>query len=119
MGIRQIMSSDQLKVSFDKTHQVDARPVAVYDVLTKTCILIFKSHRACDAYVFNKNINYTGNYIKSKTKSKKNFFDRTLAFRNANDQQIDLLGDKDVHIINLNFYRDERKMLIPMFSKMK
>lgn len=85
--------------------------VAVYDVELKECVLIFSSMIKCGQYllthVAHKGSVYQGGYIRTYVMNKgrchKNIFNRPLAFRKANKEQIEQLGEELFVVLNPDF----------------
>jgi len=91
----------------------EALPVAVYCTIKKKCVMIFASSEKCDRYVFDKRMYTTSrtrylSYAKGKTA--KNAFKSLLAFRLANTQQKEILGDLDLVILDDEFLRYDVKV---------
>lgn len=77
-------------------------PVAVYDVEMKKCVAIFSSLFRTAMYVFDnpqmsRRIN---RFIINKSRLERNKFNRPLAFRKANSEQIQKLGTNDFLILD-------------------
>lgn len=85
-------------------------PIAIYCTEQKRCVMIFASMTRTDKYVFAP-LKYSPSrsryLVQNKGKTNKNVFGKMLAFRYANVEQKEILGEDGIVILDEAFVRPE------------
>lgn len=102
--------TDSIGTSNRTYKEENITPIAVYDVEDKKLVLIFFSTKATSIYLQDsKEARNILGYAKKRTKLHTNVFNRVLAIKIANTEQVKMLGQEQYICLDDRFKRDKLK----------